>query len=116
MLRGRQRYQKAEDVKQFFDRPRWGDPHAPKEQPVQWLWNSATAFGEGRENDLASLFRLLHDTFPTFDSQSSRHSRGQALTNFASDRHTGATCLKPSRGTIEGLAPAPSPLVSLFLS
>src|SRR6267378_2222493 len=25
----------------------------------------------------------------------SRHSRGQALTNFASDRHTGATCLKP---------------------
>ena len=46
----------------------------------------------------------------------SRHSRGQALTNFASDRHTGATCLKPSRRTIEALAPAPSPLVSLFLS
>src|SRR5579859_3006593 len=43
-----------------------------------------------------------------------RHSRGQALTNFASDRHTGATCLKPSR--IEALAPAPSPLASLFLS
>jgi hypothetical protein len=25
----------------------------------------------------------------------SRHSRGQALTEFASDRNTGATCLKP---------------------
>ena len=46
----------------------------------------------------------------------SRHSRGRALTNFASDRHTGATCLKPSRTTIEALVPAPSPLVSLFLS
>jgi hypothetical protein len=63
---------KAEDVKQFFDRPRWGGPHAPTEQPVQWLWNSATACGEGRENDLASLFRLLHDIFPKFDSQCSR--------------------------------------------
>jgi hypothetical protein len=44
----------------------------------------------------------------------SRHSRGHALTNFASDRNTGATCLKPSRRTIEALAPAPSSLVSLF--
>ncbi|MDB5606989.1 MAG: hypothetical protein JWP25_3889 [Bradyrhizobium sp.] len=46
----------------------------------------------------------------------SRHSRGQSLTNFASDRHTGATCLKPSRTPIEALAPAPSPRVSLFSS
>src|SRR6267142_2615178 len=46
----------------------------------------------------------------------SRHSRGQALTNFASDRHTGATCLKPLGRTIAALAPAPPPLVSLFLS
>src|SRR5260221_12453810 len=46
----------------------------------------------------------------------SRHSRGQALTNFASDRHTGATCLKPSRRAIEALAPALSSLVSLSLS
>jgi hypothetical protein len=46
----------------------------------------------------------------------SRHSRGQALTNFASDRHTGATCLKPSRRTIEAPAPAPSSLVSLSLN
>src|SRR5216684_3725297 len=45
-----------------------------------------------------------------------RHSRGQALTNFASDRHTGAKCLKPPRRTIEALAPALSPLVSLFLN
>src|SRR3981189_1373150 len=46
----------------------------------------------------------------------SRHSRGHALTNFASDRNTGATCLKPSRRTIEALAPAPSSLVSLSLN
>jgi hypothetical protein len=46
----------------------------------------------------------------------SRHSRGQALTNIASDRHTGATCLKPSRRTIEALALASLPLVSSFLS
>ena len=39
----------------------------------------------------------------------SRHSRGQALTNFASDRHTGATCLKPSRRTIEPLTPRRRP-------
>jgi hypothetical protein len=45
-----------------------------------------------------------------------RHSRGQALTDFASDRHTGAKCLKLPRRTIEALAPAPSPLVSLFLN
>src|SRR6266481_4512779 len=44
----------------------------------------------------------------------SRHSRGQALTEFASERNTGATCLKPSRRTIEALSPAPS-LVSLSL-
>lgn len=42
----------------------------------------------------------------------SRHIRGQALTEFVSDRNTGAACLKPSRRTIEAL----SPLVSLFLS
>jgi hypothetical protein len=46
----------------------------------------------------------------------SRHSRGQALTKFASDRHTGATCLKPSRRTIEALAPALSSLVCLSLN
>src|SRR3981189_1859142 len=46
----------------------------------------------------------------------SRHSRGQALTNFASDRHTGATCRKPPRRTIEALAPAPSLRVSLSLN
>jgi hypothetical protein len=45
----------------------------------------------------------------------SRHSRGQALTEFASDRNTGATCLKQLRKTSEALAPAPSPLVSLSL-
>jgi hypothetical protein len=46
----------------------------------------------------------------------SRQSRGQALINFASDRHMGATCLKPSRRTIEALTPAPPFLVSLSLS
>jgi len=46
----------------------------------------------------------------------SRHSRGQALTNFASGRHTGATCLKPSGRTIEALAPALSSLVFLSSS
>jgi hypothetical protein len=44
----------------------------------------------------------------------SRHSRGQALTEFASDRNTGATCLKPSSRTNE--SPAPSFLVSLSSS
>jgi hypothetical protein len=46
----------------------------------------------------------------------SRHGRGQALTEFASERHIGATCLKPLRRTIEALALAPSFLVSLSLS
>src|ERR1700693_895153 len=46
----------------------------------------------------------------------SRHSRGQALTKFVSDRNTGATCLKPSRRTIEALPPALSPLVSSLVS
>jgi hypothetical protein len=45
----------------------------------------------------------------------SRHSRDQALTKFASDRNTGATCLKQLRKTSEALAPALSSLVSLFL-
>jgi hypothetical protein len=45
-----------------------------------------------------------------------RHSRGQALTEFASDRNTGASCLKPSRRTIEALSPALSSLVYLSLS
>jgi hypothetical protein len=43
----------------------------------------------------------------------SRHSSGQALTNFASYRSTGATCLKLSRKTIEA---SMSSLVSLFSS
>src|SRR6267154_3352314 len=45
----------------------------------------------------------------------SRHSRGQALTEFASERNTGATCLKPSRRTIEALSPPRSSLVSSSL-
>ena len=53
------------------------------------------------------------DTLIQYRGKYSRHSRGQALTNFASDRHTGATCLKPSRSTVEALVPAPSSLVSL---
>jgi hypothetical protein len=45
----------------------------------------------------------------------SRHSRGQALTEFASDRNKGATCLKQLQKTSEALAPALSSLVSLSL-
>src|SRR6476660_6860400 len=37
------------------------------------------------------------DTLIQYRGKYSRHGRGQALTNFASDRNTGATCLKPSR-------------------
>jgi hypothetical protein len=36
-----------------------------------------------------------------------RHHRSQVLTNFASDRHTAAPCLKPSRRAIEALTSAP---------
>jgi hypothetical protein len=55
------------------------------------------------------------DTIIQYHGRHSRHSRDQALTNIASDRHTGATCLKRSR-TIEALAQMPSSLVSLSLS
>jgi hypothetical protein len=34
----------------------------------------------------------------------SRHCPGQALTNLASDRRTGVTCLKPSRRAVEPLS------------
>jgi len=59
--------------------------------------------------------RSTADTLLQYRGKSSRHSRGQALTEFASDRNIGATCLKPPKRTIEALAPEPSPLVSLFL-
>jgi len=60
-----------------------------------------------KKHDHSSGDRLIQ-----YRGKYSRHSRGQALTNFASDRRTGATCPKPSGITIK----APSPLVCLSLN
>jgi hypothetical protein len=55
------------------------------------------------------------DRLIQYQGKVSLHSRGQALTEFASDHDTGATCLKQLQKTSEALAPALLSLVSLSL-
>jgi hypothetical protein len=52
------------------------------------------------------------DRLIQYRGEVSRHCLGQALTNFASGRRTGVTCLKPPGRTVE----PPSLPVSLSLS
>jgi hypothetical protein len=66
----------------------------------------------GRTTAMKQHNRPSDDRPIQYRGRHSRQSRGQALTNHALDRHTGATCLKPSRRTIE----APPLPVSLFSS